>query len=121
MSDVVHWVLELSIKPDNVDDFKAVMTDLVAATEKEPGAIAYEWHFNDDGTICHIYERYRNSAGAADHLAMFGEKFAERFLAAGTPTRLCVYGEPDAELVETLSGFSPLILKQAAGFSRLAA
>ncbi len=118
MPDSVHWVLELAIEPENTEAFKVVMADLVAATEKEAGTVAYEWHFNEAGTICHIYERFRDSAAAAIHLGMFGESFAERFLEAGRPTRLTVFGDPAPEVIEILSGFSPLILKREAGFSR---
>ena len=72
-----------------------------------------------ENAICNIYERCRDSDAAAIHLGMFGEKFVERFLAAGTPTRLNVFGDPKADVVEILSRFSPLILKKEAGFSRL--
>ena len=121
MSDVVHWVLELSIKPIDLDTFRSVMTDLVSAAEQESGTVAFEWHFNDDGTICHVYERFRDSAAAAAHLEMFGTMFAERFLAVGKPTRLCLFGDPDQGVLDILRGFSPLVLKKVAGFSRLAA
>ena len=68
-----------------------------------------------ENAICNIYERCRDSDAAAIHLGMFGEKFVER----GTPTRLNVFGDPKADVVEILSRFSPLILKKEAGFSRL--
>ncbi len=118
MSDTVYWILEMKMEPEKAEDFNAVMADLVAATQLEEGTIAYEWHFDDEGTVCHIYERFRDSDAADLHLEMFGEIFADRFLAAGSPTKLTIYGDPKADVVETLSGFSPRILKMRAGFSR---
>ena len=37
MSDVVSWVVELAIKPGQLDNFKAVVEDMVQSTRNEPG------------------------------------------------------------------------------------
>ncbi len=43
MSDTVHWVLELSVKPGKLDGFKALMAEMVEATQaNEPDATHYE-------------------------------------------------------------------------------
>ena len=119
MSDNVYWVLELAIKPDQADAFKAVMSDMVAATEaNEPDALNYEWTLSEDGATCHIYERYADSAATMTHLASFGANFAERFLAALEPTRFTVYGNPSAEVREALGAFGPAYMTPTAGFVR---
>ena len=44
MSGNVHWVLELNIKDGALDDFKALMGEMVTATKtNEPDAMNYEW------------------------------------------------------------------------------
>ena len=119
MNGNVAWMLELTIQPGRSDHFRALMTEMVAATKaNEPGTLAYEWNTSADGTVCHLYERYVDSAAALIHAGTFGAKFASRFLDIMKPTRLVVYGSPSAELKAGLAGFGPIFLGPADGFSR---
>ena len=119
MSDSVHWVLELDIKPGELDNFKAVMNEMVDATRaNEPGAMNYEWFISGDESTCHICERYVDSAATMIHLGSFGQNFAERFLAAVTPARLVVYGDPNDEVRAALSAFGAVHMAQIGGFAR---
>jgi len=119
MSNNVYWLLELNIKDGEAENFKVLMNDMVEATKaNEPGTINYEWFVSDDGKHCHIYERFVNSAATMTHLASFGEKFAERFLAALEPTRMVVYGDPSSEVREALVGFGAVHFEQVSGFAR---
>lgn len=119
MGNNVHWILELDINIGEIDNFKAVMKDMVEATQAdEPGALNYEWFISGDGKQCHVYERYADSAATMIHLGNFGEKFADRFLATVTPTRFMVYGDPSAEVRDALAGFGAVHLEQIAGFAR---
>ncbi len=93
------------------------MDELVAATKNESGTLIYEWYFNDENTVCNIYERFADSEAAMTHLGSFGN-FADRFLTTVTPTRLTVFGNPDAAVKEILAGFSPVYLRFEAGFAR---
>lgn len=45
-----------------------------------------------------LYERYASSQGVLNHLESFGD-VAERFLAAGKPKRLSVFGKPEKSSV----------------------
>jgi len=119
MSDNVYWVLELTIKPGGLDNFKELMKEMVEATHaNEPKTLNYEWTMSEDGQSCHIYERYEDSAATMTHLGTFVEKFAERFMAALEPTRFTVYGNPNDEVKETLSGFGPVYMTPISGFAR---
>jgi quinol monooxygenase YgiN len=53
------------------------MNDMVESTKAEPGALNYEWFISEDGTSCHIYERYADSAAAMVHMGHF-PAFSER-------------------------------------------
>lgn len=119
MKDNVYWVLELSIKDGEFDNFRKLMGEMINGTrDNEPGALNYEWTISEDNKNCHIYERYADSAATLTHLATFGEKYAERFLAALEPTRLVVYGNPNDELKEALAGFGPAYMSPLGGFVR---
>jgi quinol monooxygenase YgiN len=119
MSDNVYWVLELTIKPGELDNFRALMKEMVEGTQSnEPNTLNYEWTISEDSQYCHIYERYADSAATMRHLRTFGEKFAERFMAALEPTRFTVYGNPNDEVKEALSGFGAVYMSQIGGFAR---
>jgi quinol monooxygenase YgiN len=117
MSKEVHWLLELKVNSDKLSDFRKVMAEMIEATRIEDGTIAYEWCFNDVESICNIYERYADSDAAMIHLQGFA-KFADRFLAAVTPTKFTVLGHPNAVAQSALAAFSPVFLTTKAGFAK---
>ena len=118
MSKNIYWILELEIQSES-DQFTALMNDMVTATQaNEPDTLNYEWSTNADGTICHIYERYADSAAVITHLGNFGERFAGRFLEILRPIRFDVYGSPSQDVREALAGFSPRYMNAVGGFNR---
>lgn len=49
MTNNIYWLLELAIKDGHVHDFKALMSEMSAATENdEPGTLNYEWWVSAD-------------------------------------------------------------------------
>jgi len=118
MSAVVSWNLELAVRDGRLDDFRALMHEMVESTTAEPGAQTYEWFLTDDDTSCHICERYVDSEAVVAHLETFGARFAGRFLGCVEPTRLHVYGEPSAKARAALDGFGAVYLGPFGGFSR---
>lgn len=119
MSNEIFWNLELELQPGQEDAFANLMTEMINATnDNEPGTLNYEWSTSADGAVCHIYERYADSDALMQHLAAFGEHFAERFLEVFRPTRFTVYGSPSAGVREALAAFNPVYMDMAGGFSR---
>lgn len=119
MATEVSWILEVSVQPGRERDFRPLMNEMVASTRAhEPGTLNYEWSTSGDGSACHIYERYVDSAAVMTHLATFDEKFAGRFLDLFKPTRFVVYGSPSQEVKDALADFNPLYMQPAGGFSR---
>jgi quinol monooxygenase YgiN len=118
MDGHVSWLLEVAVKPGEVGNFRALMEEMVDSTRSEPGTVIYEFSINDDESVVHIYERYSDSAATMTHLKVFGEKFADRFLAAIQPGRFEVYGAPSDEVREAVTGFGPAYMKPFGGFAR---
>ncbi len=118
MNAQVYWTLELEVQGGS-DELTTLMNDMVTATQtNEPGTINYEWSTSADGKVCHIYERYVDSAAVMTHLDTFGEKFAGRFLEILKPVRFDVFGSPSEEVKEALAGFSPTYMQAVGSFSR---
>ncbi len=118
MSDVVSWMVQVSIKSGQLDNFKAVVEELVQSTRNEPNTLAYEWFLGEDNSSCHIYERYADSAATMTHLRTFGEKFAERFNPLVDYKQFTVYGAPNDEVKGVLGGFGATFMGQLNGFAR---
>ena len=118
MSNVVSWNLQLAVRDGRLDDFRSLMNEMVESTLAEDGAQAYESFVSEDGTACHIYERYADSGATMVHLATFGSRFAERFLSCVEPTGFGVYGDPSDEVRVVLDGFGAVYLGWFGGFAR---
>ena len=119
MGKDVYWNLELAVKPGELENVKALMSEMVeSANTNEPGTLSYEWSVSENGEACHIFERYTDSAAVMTHLGTFKEKFMERFLALLEPERLLVYGSPSDEAKEALSGFGAVFMTPIGGFAR---
>jgi quinol monooxygenase YgiN len=120
MSDHLVAVSELTIKPGELESFRALIGELVAATQaNEPNTLCYEYFVSPDGKQCHIYERYADSAAVMTHMQNFAA-FAERFMAAVEMTGTTIYGHPSAEVRELASGLGHgvVFMVPLAGFAR---
>ena len=118
MSTIISWDLQLAVKEGRLEDFRNLMHEMVESTLAEPGALTYEWFLSEDGSTCHIYERYADSEAVMVHLGTFGSRFAERFLSCVQPTAFYVYGGPGDEVRVALDGFGAVYLNTLGGFSR---
>jgi quinol monooxygenase YgiN len=117
MSTDIAWVFEATIKPDALDDYRALAREISTDNQaSEPEQLAFEW-FLDDHDV-HIYERYRDSAAAVSHVQRFVANFAGRFLSLCSPTRMSVYGDPTDDLRTALTDFQPRYLGPLAGYTR---
>jgi quinol monooxygenase YgiN len=111
MGGEIAWRVELQIKPGQLGNFQTLTAEMVEATRRERGVLSYQRFVNEAGTTIHIYERYADSAAALAHLAIFSERFADRFGAMVGRKTFTVFGNPSAELKMALDRFDPVYLK----------
>jgi quinol monooxygenase YgiN len=98
MDGELFFIVELAIKPDQVDDFRNVMDDMARVVlADEPGTRNYEWFISDDGTACYIFERYSDPVAVAAHTATFPDELSQRGRAF-LPVRLTAYGKLTDEI-----------------------
>ena len=117
MSAYVSNLFTLAIEPKNFPAFEALVSEIVAATQKEPGTLIYEYSVNADRTVAHILERYR-AGSVVTHVDNTFAPFAERFLNLARITGLVVYGNPDTEVRKRLDPFNAVYMESFGGFSR---
>ncbi|SFB21123.1 Antibiotic biosynthesis monooxygenase [Collimonas sp. OK607] len=118
MDNDLFWLFTLNVKPGKFDEFKRLVSDVVAATRKEPGTLAYQYAANEDQTIVHIYERYRDSEAFVTHVEQAFAEYAERFLSLVSVESLIVYGVPNAQARKALDTFNATYMTLFDGFSR---
>ena len=119
MENEVYWLLEMSVREGELDNVRALMEEMVTATEAdEPGALDYEWYVSDNGQTVHLFERYADSDATLTHLRNFQQKFASRFMSAMSPRRWTIYGNPDERVRRALEGQGALFMEPLGGFTR---
>jgi quinol monooxygenase YgiN len=121
MNDQVSWVLEVDVKPGQLDRFRALMDEMVARTSEEETTLGYEWFISDDGGTVHVYEKYADSDAMVAHVRGFLANWATPLLEIVEVTRFTVYGDPSAEARTLLDGFGARYLGPLGGFSRTGA
>ena len=77
-----------------------------------------QWAISDDRQVCHIYERFQDSAAVMTHLQWFGPNFGERFMKILKPTRVVIYGTPSVEVKDAFAEFNPVYMAPLGGFRR---
>ena len=106
-ADETFWRLEVKIRPGKLEAFRAIVREQIESAAREEGTLQYEWYFNADNTVCHTYERYRDSDAVIAHAGTFGSRFAERFLQLCDPIDLEVYGSPNEVAKGLLNEYNP--------------
>lgn len=108
----------LDVKSGQLDSFKTLVAQIVAATSQEPDVLTYQYAVSADGESAHIVERYRDSATFVSHVEGTFGGFAERFLSFVSVRSLVIYGNPDAAARKALDSFGATYMDVFNGFSR---
>ncbi|MBX7041891.1 MAG: antibiotic biosynthesis monooxygenase [Ignavibacteria bacterium] len=119
MSKNVHWIIEASVREGKLEDLKGLITEMVDATKaSEPGAINYNWNFNDDESYLYLYERYADSDAALVHMGNFVKNFAGRFMSFLEIKKFVAFGDISDQMKKALSGAGAKVMTDHAGFDR---
>ncbi len=112
-----HYMVEMVVKIGKLDEFTALMDEMVAHAKTEPGTLDYEWYIAPDRRTVLIHERYRDVEAAAAHSAKFSSDFRERFFDLAKPGKFLFFGEPSLERRKRIKS-DVHVLKDFGGFSR---
>jgi quinol monooxygenase YgiN len=104
-SEQVYWVFTVTV--DQMDKFTPLIPKLVAATEKEPGALQFERNIGDDRKTVDFFERYTDSKAALFHQTESFAPFSKEFFAVAKLTRWVIYGMPSDEFKKANADFRP--------------
>ena len=118
MNQNVYWVIELAVNPGRFQDLETLVAELLEENREKVGFLTYGVSISGDRQVCHIYERFQDSAAIINHMQSFGPKFSERFFEILKPTRFVIYGTPSAELKDAVAAFNPVYTTPLAGFAK---
>ncbi|MAJ61534.1 MAG: hypothetical protein CBC48_17240 [bacterium TMED88] len=105
MSNYIRTDVAFSIKENVLDEFKNLIGKMVRNTEsKEPDALVYEWYLSENGLECHLLETFKDSDAFMVHLDNLSV-FLDQLWDLSTLTGFKTFGNPSAELQESLSSF----------------
>ena len=68
MSKVILKV-SLAIHDGQLTEFQSIAREMVDATRKEPGTLAYEWFLSHDSKRCELIEIYTDADALLAHFA----------------------------------------------------
>lgn len=93
----------LNIHSGKLDEFNTIAAACMKNTrEKDTGTLQYDWFYNQDQTICHVRERYRDSEALLEHIANLGANFGQLLSVVDFSAE--VYGSPSEALVKATEG-----------------
>ena len=114
----VYFVVSFQINEGKLDTFKQDAEAMIAATQKEPGARAYEWHFSADNKRCRLLETYAGPASVQAHIDGEAVKLIPKLLESAGVSGFEVYGDPGPESVPTLKAFGAELFQHWQGLRR---
>jgi quinol monooxygenase YgiN len=115
----VRFNVDLTIQEGKLDAFQAVAQTMIAGTQKEPGAVGYDWCLSSDRKRCRIVETYADQNAVLAHLTSpVVQELVPKLLQTATLNRFEVYGDPGPKAAEILAGVGAEIFPFWHGISR---
>ena len=114
----VYFVVSFQVADGKLDAFKETAQAMIAATQKEPGALGYEWHFSDDHQRCRLLETYTGQAAVDTHINGEAVKFIPKLLESASLSGFEVCGDPGPEAAKVLKGLGAELFEFWQGLKR---
>jgi len=113
----VRFTVSLKINPDKFDAFEHVAQTMIADTQKEAGAIGYDWCLSSDRKQCRLVETYVDANAVAAHLTgPVVQELVPKLLEVSSISGFEVYGDPGPKATDMLVGLGAKIFPLWRGF-----
>jgi quinol monooxygenase YgiN len=115
----VHFIVDLTIHEGKLANFESTVETMVAGTEKESGALGYDFFLSKDRKQCRIIETYADANAAFAHVSgSVVSALVPKMLENSTLTSFKVYGDPGPQASEILAKVGAEISARWHGLSR---
>ena len=106
MKQTVRLNVALTVSDGELTAFEDIARTMVAATRKEPGALAYDWHFSADRKHCRLVETYVHADALVAHFkGPVVQQLVPKLVEVSCVDRFEVYGDPGPEGTRMLASF----------------
>ncbi len=115
----VRFTVDLTIHEGKFEEFEALAQAMIAGTEKEPGALGYDWCLSGDRRRCRLVETYADANAVMAHLTgLVVRELVPRILGVSSLDGFEVYGDPGPKAALMLAGLGAEIFPLWRGLSR---
>jgi quinol monooxygenase YgiN len=105
-SHTVHFNVSLTIREGKYAAFEETAMAMIAGTQKEPGALGYEWYLSGDRKSCRLLETYANAEAALAHCTgPVVRDLVPKLLESASVSAFEVYGDSGPQVTAMLAGF----------------
>ncbi len=119
MNKHVYFIVSVKINDGKLDAFKNIAQAMIAVTQKEPGALAYEWYLSADRTRCSLVETYADESAVLAHIAGKAvTEFVPKLLEVSGISGFEVYGDTGPKAAEMLKAFGAELFQPWDGLRR---
>jgi len=115
----VHFIVSFNIHEGKLAAFEETAKAMIAGTQKQPGALAYEWYFSADRKSCRLLETYADAAATLAHCTgPVVQDLVPKLLESGGISGFEVYGDPGPQARVMLAGFGAAMFEFKRGLAR---
>ena len=119
MKQTVRLNVALTVHDGKLAAFEEIATAMVNGTQKEPGTLAYDWHFSADRKHCRLIETYVNADALLAHIkGPVVQQLVPKMVEVSRIDRFEVYGNPGPEATSMLTRFGAQIYSDWLGVNR---
>jgi quinol monooxygenase YgiN len=104
--------------PGQMDNFRQLVTRLVATVAEEPGTLVYEFSVQPDQKTYNVMEVYRDSDAVLAHGKHLSAALLQELAQVRKTTSAIAFGSPDAQVKEALARLNPVYTSPIDGFIR---
>ena len=116
---MVRFTVDLTINAGEFDSFESIVQTMIAASQKEPGTIGYDFCLSGDRKRCRVVETYADANAVLAHLTGPAvREFVPKLLETSSINGFEVYGDPGPKAAEMLAGFGAEIFEIWRGLTR---
>jgi quinol monooxygenase YgiN len=118
-NNAIHFLVSFKVNEGRFDAFKEIAQAMIAFTQKEPGALAYEWYFSADSTRGRLVETYADQNAVDAHMAGRAvQELVPKIRELSSIAGFEVYGDPGAPASEVLSKIGAEMFQHWNGLDR---
>jgi len=116
---IVRFAVDLTIHDGKFEEFERMAQAMIAGTEKEPGALGYDWCLTADRRRCRLLDAYLDANALLAHLTgPVVRELVPKILGVSSLSRFEVYGDPGPKAAQMLAGLGAEIFSLWRGLSR---